>query len=158
MHSFNSPRPSHTPPPSPQSLRRPPTSTSRAHRSPHCECSRVGTFVDARGCPRGCGTDVWHRGVVRGAGRFNETRPPPSPPRARLLLRRNASPIQLSRFSRHVCARARMPMRLFRCGVSAARQCSFGNIPPENRLRVLRRKREILFWSLSRRTFLVSNT
>jgi len=51
----------------------------------------AGGIMDAQGCRGGV---VRHVGVVRGAGEFNETRPPSSPPRARLLLRRNVSPIQ----------------------------------------------------------------
>lgn len=56
--------------PSPQSLRRPPTPTSRAHRS----ALRIFASGNVRGCA-GVSAGVRDRGVVRGAGRFNETRP-----------------------------------------------------------------------------------
>jgi len=90
--------------------RQPPT--SRAHRS------ALRTFasgiVGARGCCGVAGATVRHGGVVRGAGRFNETRPhhPLPAGRARLLVRRNASPIQLPVLKVRPCARDRR----MRCG------------------------------------------
>lgn len=53
----------------------------RERTAPHCERSRVGSWVRG-GCRGVAGAAVRHGGVVRGAGRFNETRPHhPSPPR-----------------------------------------------------------------------------
>lgn len=142
MHSFNSPRPSHPlgPPPlplvSPQPLcvdRRPPR---RERTAPHCECSRVGTFIDARGCSRGCGTDVWHRGVVRGAGRFNETRPH-HPFRARSARETSLLRIEMHPpFSSPGSRVARLRARGRRCDFSVAafpRSTNVGlDTPPEN--------------------------
>lgn len=104
MHSFDSLGPvSHPLPPTPPLTADP---RRRERTAPHCERSRVGSWV--RGGYRGvAGAAVRHGGVVRGAGRFNETRPhhPLRAGRARLLVRRNASPIQLPR-SQGTSARA----------------------------------------------------
>lgn len=125
MHSFNSPRPSH--PLGPLS----PISASTA--DPHVASAPLRT-ANVRewerswmrgGVRGGAGTDVWHRGVVRGAGRFNETRPH-HPLRARDFSYVEMHPPFSSPGSRGTFVRARTPMRLFRCGVSVVRQCSFG--------------------------------
>lgn len=72
----------------------------------------AGGIMGARGCRGGA---VRHGGVVRGAGEFNETRPASSPPRARFLLRRNISPIQLPVLKARPRARGRRA-QCFRCG------------------------------------------
>lgn len=104
-HSAQSP-PSPPPPPAPPA---PLTADPRYRErtAPHCERSRVGSWVRG-GCRGVAGATVRHGGVIRGAGRFNETRPhhPLRAGRARLLVRRNASPIQLPR-SQGTSARAR---------------------------------------------------
>lgn len=89
----------------------------RERTAPHCERSRVGSWVRG-GCRGAAGAVVRHGSVVRGAGRFNETRPhhPLRAGRARLLVRRNASPIQLPVLKAHSRARGRRMRRRFRCG------------------------------------------
>lgn len=140
MHSFNSPRPSHSTPSPPGSPlpnlcvdRRPPR---RERTAPHCECSRVGTFLDARGCPRGCGDRRMAPWCCTRCGQVQWNQATPSPPRAQRA--RDFSYVEmhppfssLSRFSR-----IRLRARERRCDFSVAafplsNQCWFGYPSPK---------------------------